>query len=186
MVPMGPGDGPGRVYIKAVHAQEVDKDLEDPDVGDRGKDKRDKEDGIEHDGRGEQQRLVNGKAHGNDGGLYRRWRASPTWPKQNIKTRQSVAPVPPMQTTKYWAPRVNKGSADRPERSRCRFPLGNEGGGDGGSTRSRPGRPQPEELMAPWITTRWPSAVNRGLELWTPRAEAKRQRGRRCQRPKRR
>ena len=69
MVPMGPGTVQGRVVHKAVHAQEVDKDLEDPDVGDRGKDKRDKEDGVEHDGRGEQQRLVDGKADGDDGGL---------------------------------------------------------------------------------------------------------------------
>ena len=65
----GAGDGPGQGVHKAVHAQEVDKDLEDPDVGDRGKDKRDKEDGVEHDGCGEQQRLVDGKAHGDDGGL---------------------------------------------------------------------------------------------------------------------
>ena len=50
----GAGDSPGQGVHKAVHAQEVDKDLEDPDVGDRGKDKRDKEDGVEHDGRGEQ------------------------------------------------------------------------------------------------------------------------------------
>ena len=42
----GAGDGPGQGVHKAVHAQEVDKDLEDPDVGDRGKDKRDKEDGL--------------------------------------------------------------------------------------------------------------------------------------------
>ena len=69
MVPMGPRDGPRQGVHKAVHAQEVDKDLEDPDVGDRGKDERDKEDGVEHDGRGEQQRLVDGKAHGDDGGL---------------------------------------------------------------------------------------------------------------------
>ena len=65
----GAGDGPRQGVHKAVHAQEVDKDLEDPDVGDRGKDKRDKEDGVEHDGRGEQQRLVDGKADGDDGGL---------------------------------------------------------------------------------------------------------------------
>ena len=65
----GAGDSPGQGVHKAVHAQEVDKDLEDPDVGDRGKDKRDKEDGVEHDGRGEQQRLVDGKADGDDGGL---------------------------------------------------------------------------------------------------------------------
>ena len=65
----GAGDGPGQGVHKAVHAQEVDKDLEDPDVGDRGKDKRDKEDGVEHDGRGEQQRLVDGEAHRDDGGL---------------------------------------------------------------------------------------------------------------------
>ena len=65
----GAGDGPGQGIHKAVHAQEVDKDLEDPDVGDRGKDERDKEDGVEHDGRGEQQRLVDSEADGNDGGL---------------------------------------------------------------------------------------------------------------------
>ena len=65
----GAGDGPRQGVHKAVHAQEVDKDLEDPDVGDRGKDKRDKEDGVEHDGCGEQQRLVDSKAHRDDGGL---------------------------------------------------------------------------------------------------------------------
>ena len=62
----GAGDGPRQGVHKAVHAQEVDKDLEDPDVGDRGKDKRDKEDGVEHDGRGEQQRFVDGEGNKED------------------------------------------------------------------------------------------------------------------------
>ena len=64
----GARGGPGEGVHKAVHAEHVDEDLEDPDVGDRGKDERDEEDRVEDDRRGEEQRLVDGEAHGHDGG----------------------------------------------------------------------------------------------------------------------
>ena len=63
------GECPRHGVDKAIHAQKVDEELTDEDVGHGGKQERDQEVRVEDDGRGEQQRLVDGEHHGHDGSL---------------------------------------------------------------------------------------------------------------------
>ena len=63
------GECPRHGIDKAVHAQKVDEELTNEDVGHGGKQERDQEVRVEDDGRGEQQRLVDGEHHGYDRGF---------------------------------------------------------------------------------------------------------------------
>ena len=59
----GRGGGPGKAEHEAVHTQDVDEELGDPDIGDGREDEGDEEDGVQDHGSAEEERLVDAKAN---------------------------------------------------------------------------------------------------------------------------
>ena len=59
----GCGGGPGKAEHEAVHTQDVDEELGDPDIGDGREDEGDEEDGVQDHGRAEEERFVDAKAN---------------------------------------------------------------------------------------------------------------------------
>lgn len=59
----GCGGGPGKAEHEAVHTQDVDEELGDPDIGDGREDEGDEEDGVQDHGGAEEERLVDAKAN---------------------------------------------------------------------------------------------------------------------------
>ena len=59
----GRGGGPGKAEHEAVHTQDVDEELGDPDIGNGCEDEGDEEDGVQDHGGAEEERLVDAKAN---------------------------------------------------------------------------------------------------------------------------
>ena len=152
MVPMGPGTVQGRVYIKPFMPKKSIKILRIQMLAIGAKTNGTKKTGLSTMGAANSSGSLTAKHTGTIAALPT---ARISWDlarKQNIKTRTSVAPVPPMQTTKYWAPWVRTAEACWPAWNAARLSvmLATRAAAMAGSTIEGPWTPTNQKrLMAP-------------------------------------